>query len=594
MASTPLTTYSADGPFHADWKVSTLIDPDGAEVTVIKHEGNAEAAKAIADKETLVAGVWTRITIEPISAKLCFVSVAIRTVPGNPLITTTPDPIGTLGTVVKTLKSKEGATFGEEIVGNVWTYTYSEDPPFLRGFENHSGDLVIWEVAESRPVPGPWIYDLPVENSGVLVSIKRRLNSIAPLDGIAGTGITQGASALVTTEQTKFSGSTLVAEEKVTTLSQVFNEAEQSKTSREFIPERFKTAVVETENSSVSTGTDVDVSTPPVGGMNRKQRLTEFTVKTIERTSDITSGTSLEQYKLTEYGVAQVTETLAVGVAVTPTGIDGHTLGAEAATIPGNYSITTKTQLGATEAIITNVISSGEIDPQTKLATITEKYLVTKGSEIVGYTAPWFYEYRPAPFSSESKIQLRSKIVSYPDPATPEILYRRINVRFQDVLTSVEWVTAWAWADNTTTFQFASAFALKANITEGYQGPRVARVERTFHATLPTVPTGLWMPMPVEVIIGVTSAWFLATTNQCEAKATANTATIRATLHGELTIPDPGGTGSSAVAIASPDSIPATVPAALPEEVLYDFEITPLRLGGYMMEKFYVKTGVPA
>tara|TARA_R110000868_G_scaffold64854_5_gene194636 strand:+ start:16468 stop:18015 length:1548 start_codon:yes stop_codon:yes gene_type:complete len=499
---------------------------------------------------------------------------------GEPIIT--HDPASPLDLIVIETIDAQGNTYSPIAAGTA--YPGYVDPP--TGQTMYADFVLIGtKTLDSQYVqriyqklPGSWIYDKPVDRDGVLVQVKRRVQLASE--------ITPSASATVTVEAEARDGSSVIAWEKVTTLAEVFDEMSQTKSSHVFIPERFRTAVVETETSSVAAGTDTTVSTPPVGGMNRKRRVTKHKVETTTRTSGITSETSIGKFHLGEWGTSQVTETLVDGSASAPAGIDEKTLAAESMDIGGGLSITVKDQLPAI-----NTIKSSDIDPQTKIVTLIEKYLVAPASAQAGLSGGWYYEYKPAPWSDKATIQIRSKVDSGTLPGSTVIFDRPISVNFPDTLLSVEWVWAQAWATSGSDTAFDSKFAMKLNIKEGYRGIRSARVERTYHTSRPTAPnSSLWQPQPEQISLAITSAWAIASGGRAVANASASTAIIPPTLHAGLTISAPTGADEAPIATVQPGSVSATTPASIPSEVLYHFTIEEWRLGIWVMEKFYVQT----
>lgn len=149
------------------------VDEDGKTITVQRRHNFQTVIDAIDPKETLVGGVWTRITSEPVNESY-FVAWEVqesRTVPGNPVVSTKIDEDGEVITLTKTLKDTSTITSQEEITGGNWIRTYKEQV----------SDLVAYEVVESRPLPGNAIQSDKIDEDGMILSELRTLKAYSDI-----------------------------------------------------------------------------------------------------------------------------------------------------------------------------------------------------------------------------------------------------------------------------------------------------------------------------------------------------------------------------------------------------------------------------
>jgi hypothetical protein len=152
--------------------LSASVDPDGIEVSIVK---TLKASSAITPSETLISGVWQEIISEPLTALVSHEVVKTRVIPGNPMVVTKVNEDRTFTTITRTLKGHGSITSGESVAGGIWTKTYQEDPPVFRGFALRGGDLVAWEMVETREIPGNVVSSIEFERDGVVKSISKQL-----------------------------------------------------------------------------------------------------------------------------------------------------------------------------------------------------------------------------------------------------------------------------------------------------------------------------------------------------------------------------------------------------------------------------------
>lgn len=169
------------------WVERKTFDDDG-QILTTKYRVNKPAN--ITPAESLVTGIWTRTTKEPLgeSSILAKEVVETRSIPGNWIVKTMPAEDGAVLTISRCLAAISTITSGET-AGGTWDVTTKE--PY------QGSALVAWEVVTSRPLPGNWLNKKSWEEDGMLMTRERRLNnvsSISPVEGISGgtwTVITQ-------------------------------------------------------------------------------------------------------------------------------------------------------------------------------------------------------------------------------------------------------------------------------------------------------------------------------------------------------------------------------------------------------------------
>lgn len=611
------------------WVESTRLDEDGAIVTVKTREN---LKGAIASVETVTGGVWTRSNKgEGGNAITAPEIVQTRAVPGEWVYELPVDAEGVLVEVKKRLQLASAivqvstatikteavdypgsalvawesvTTLGEVFGGNAYSVEKADLTPskFKAAIVETSTESTVAGIAAAPTLAAG---EFSASEQQVTKSKKRvrRSSRTTPLSTtLVGERIIDGDVAAVTETlyradqptPTLTPSATLVQGEvetlgdgrtvKTEVTVALFNEAAASKSAQDFTPERFKKSVVEVETSFVSPGGDTSISAPAPGETIRKQRVNAQKTRETTRALEIEKAESIVHKKLGEFGPSTVTETLGDGQPSALPTVTHLTLSAEANTIAGDQHVKSVENLGSSI-----VLKSSEVDPKTKVVINVEKSIVAPSTAKEGIIDGWFYEHKNAPWSDKASIQLRSKIVSM--PTTAKTFYRPISVSFPDVLKSAKLIGMVAWTENHVDLKIA----LQADIVEGYRGMRNARVVRTFHETEPAAPSNLWQPSPVQKTVTVGFYWVRGS----GAGSYMNQITIPATLHGgiDLAISEFYSNGLGAdfpyndLVKVKPGNLAATSPAAVPAEVLYHVTIEEMRLGGFMMEKFYVRTG---
>lgn len=120
---------------------------------------------AIADGETLVGGSWKRTFKKPRADLIAYEVIEVRTVPGNPIASTKLDEDGKTIDTARTLKATSSITTSELISAGVWTKTTKRE----------ISNLVSWEIVEARPVPGNIIPSAKVDQDHVLGTVTKTL-----------------------------------------------------------------------------------------------------------------------------------------------------------------------------------------------------------------------------------------------------------------------------------------------------------------------------------------------------------------------------------------------------------------------------------
>ncbi len=128
---------------------STQLHVDGGVVDVAT---TAKVASTIVSGETLVGGTWTMTTKkQEDNAYVGQEIVSTRTVPGNPIKSTTIDAAGDIVTETRTLV--EGPPTLVTVIttaGGVWTKTFAEALSERLTFGEEASDLVSWEIVQVK------------------------------------------------------------------------------------------------------------------------------------------------------------------------------------------------------------------------------------------------------------------------------------------------------------------------------------------------------------------------------------------------------------------------------------------------------------
>lgn len=180
------------GPFIA----STKIDEDGKVVTVNTRRN---IAANITSAETLIAGQWCKTTKKGDDNFVGEESVECRAIPGNAIPYTKIDDDGKVVSGTRTLKDQSVIVSAETLTGGVWTHTFKEKV----------GDLVSWEVTESRAIPGNPVPSSRLGEDGVKIDVVTTLKDTTAIT------TTEALSGGVWTKTTKKEVSDLVAQEIV-------------------------------------------------------------------------------------------------------------------------------------------------------------------------------------------------------------------------------------------------------------------------------------------------------------------------------------------------------------------------------------------
>lgn len=357
---------------------SQKVDPDGAVVSITK---TLKASSTIVSVETLIGGIWSETLKEPVSQLVAYEVVKSRVVPGGPMIISRQEPDGAIATITRTLKDRTTITNGETLNSLIWTRTTQEDPPVFRGFELRSGNLVAWEIVETRAIPGNPITKTDITKDGDVMTETRTLSqasTIATTTSIVAGVWTRTFEELIT-------GSFLVAWKVVqvrnTANAQPFYAIEIP----DLVPPKMRELVPDKTTDTIVIGT----ASPPsllTGDLFRsQQQLDQYTyrLKIINRDLSGLPVILTGKRVLGDGRQATVTEELALGaqtVTVTARTIEGDV----EPNLPGT---TLKTQVEADEALPqTGTTNKQTIEPPRKFLTLTSDQTVEQIIESTAVT----------------------------------------------------------------------------------------------------------------------------------------------------------------------------------------------------------------
>lgn len=162
---------------------SSKPDEDGKSITIQKLVATADYVDSIDPREEIDAGVWARISSEPIDSHKVWLVLEKRVIPGNPIPSVSLDPDGTTIEEVRTLKESSTIVEVEDDTGGFWTRTVSKAVT----------ELVAWEVVTIQPLPGQNIPSANVDGDEEVnnVNERRAINAnITPSSSEAGGFIT--------------------------------------------------------------------------------------------------------------------------------------------------------------------------------------------------------------------------------------------------------------------------------------------------------------------------------------------------------------------------------------------------------------------
>lgn len=125
---------------------STKLDEkDGVLVTM---QTTRDLCSNIATTETLIGGVWTKITKKETEIQaICERVVSVRAIPGFPMVSTKEDDDGKIITQTQTYVASSAIVSGETLIGGVWTRKWEQDVD--------GTTLVSWQFSATRDIPGP-------------------------------------------------------------------------------------------------------------------------------------------------------------------------------------------------------------------------------------------------------------------------------------------------------------------------------------------------------------------------------------------------------------------------------------------------------
>lgn len=164
---------------------TSRVDEDGKTITVKRRHNLQSTIDAIGTRETLIGGVWTRITSEPVNESY-FVGWEVRetrAIPGNPISETTLDKDGNEVQVVRTLKDTTAITTGETTTGDCSSGTY------VKTYAKAVSDLVAWEYVETIVIPGNTVETTKFRSDGsniVILTTLKKTSCITPGGSLVG------------------------------------------------------------------------------------------------------------------------------------------------------------------------------------------------------------------------------------------------------------------------------------------------------------------------------------------------------------------------------------------------------------------------
>jgi uncharacterized protein YebE (UPF0316 family) len=222
-------------PIPGNTVETTRLDEDGR---VVHIHTTLRQASVITNEETVVAGLWRKVTQKYVSDIVGQEIVETRVLPGNPIPSAEVDKDGVTIDVVRTLKESATITISEAIVGGVWTRTSQQDVT----------DLVSWEKVTAREVPGN---PIPSANVGAdyevatVSTVIRDKSTITP-------SASESGGIITTVEQKEVTD--LVSEE-VTTVKEWLDEASYSISITNLIPREFMAFIPTYTESHIYSGT---------------------------------------------------------------------------------------------------------------------------------------------------------------------------------------------------------------------------------------------------------------------------------------------------------------------------------------------------
>lgn len=248
------------------------IDPDGGVVSIIK---TLKESASITPIETLIGGVWSETLKEPVSQLVAHEIVKSRTVPGGTMTISKIEPDGQTATIRRTLKDQTTITTGETLGSGIWTRITKEDPPVFRGFELRSGNLIAWEIVETRAIPGTPIVKTDITKDGDALTETRTLtqaSTIATTTSIVGGVWTRTFEEL-------FANSSLVAWKVVQVRTTAHQQPFYSIEIPDLWPADFRAAFPTTTTDTTEIGTAAMPSLAAGDIFRSQQQLDEYTYR---------------------------------------------------------------------------------------------------------------------------------------------------------------------------------------------------------------------------------------------------------------------------------------------------------------------------
>ncbi len=148
------------------YRVSKKPDEDGV---IAQTRTRKNLISSITPIESLITGVWTRISQEAENGTIADEVEITRAIPGNAMESDRVDEDGKTVHVVKTMESAAtiaAITTRETLVGTTWTKITSEA----------ISDLVAWKIVETRVIPGNAMPSTSIDDDGQVVTVTKTLS----------------------------------------------------------------------------------------------------------------------------------------------------------------------------------------------------------------------------------------------------------------------------------------------------------------------------------------------------------------------------------------------------------------------------------
>lgn len=285
-----MTNDVTDAPLPGPTVESSEIDHDGVVVQVLKTR---RLRSTITEGETLVGGIWTKITEEGETDLVATEVIRKRTIPGVPIITSRIDDTdGEVLEVVITYKPKTPDTSAEGITSSFWLKVHQAPCTSIMG----ESVLVVDEVIEGKHLPGNTLESAIVDGDQEIQNIDVVLRDESLI-----TPVSSESGGFITTVEKK-AVSDVVANQ-ITTVTKWLDKAIYAQSIPDsIIPLEFRAQIPTVVESHVVAGIAV-MPTLTGSQISTEQRQLTKNLKEVRTTSfgeDITFPIDQIGYELTE------------------------------------------------------------------------------------------------------------------------------------------------------------------------------------------------------------------------------------------------------------------------------------------------------